>query len=235
MTHEVVVNQKVIQFRLRYSSRRKTLGIEVHPGGRIEVIAPKDTALEVVEERVRLRARWIWKQLSYFRRYASVTTPRQFLRGETHRYLGRQYRLRLTKDTRPKVTMTRGWLEVASPDLKDRERISALVGHWYRIHAKACFQEVLIALQPPLLRKGYPSPKIIVRVMASRWGSLSPKGTMTLNLRLIQAPKACIEYVILHELCHLIHKTHSLQFFALLRRYMPDWEKRKQRLEKALL
>ena len=235
MIREVQIGQDVIAFSLRFTTKRRTLGIEVHPGGRVEVIAPDRTPLEVIDEKVRLRARWIWKQLAYFRRHLSLTPPRQFLRGETHRYLGRQYRLRLTEAPQPKVTMTRGWIEVASPDSNDRDRIGSLMGQWYRRRARTYFHLVLEALQPPFLRKGYPTPRIIVRIMASRWGSLSPRGTMTLNLRLIQAPKACVEYVILHELCHLIHKTHSPQFFALLRRYMPDWENRKQKLEKALL
>lgn len=235
MMHEVQIGQDIIAFHLRWTDRRRTLGIEVHPGGRVEVIAPEHTPWELIEARVRLRARWIWKQQAYFRLHAPVTPPRQFLGGETHVYLGRQYRLRLTKATQSKVTMTRGWIEVATPQSSDRNKIKALLDQWYRRQARAHFLEIIDRLQPAFLRKGYPKPRLIVRVMASRWGSLSPKGTLTLNLRLIQAPKVCIEYVVLHELCHLVHKTHSPQFFSLMRRHMPDWQSRKRKLEKALL
>jgi hypothetical protein len=71
--------------------------------------------------------------------------------------------------------------------------------------------------------------------MQSRWGSLSPAGTMTLNANLVRAPRACIEYVVVHELCHLKHRDHDTKFFRLLGQLMPDWEKRKRRLETALL
>lgn len=231
----IEIDQKTVTYALRFGARRKTLGIEVHPGGRIEVIAPEETALDAVDAKVRLRAKWIWKQLAFFRRNRSVTPPRQFLRGETHRYLGRQYRLRLVEANSHSVTMTRGWIEVASPSVNDREHVKGMLERWYRRRARAYFQDILRRLESPFIRKGFSEPRIIIRTMTRRWGSLSGKGTMTLNLRLIQVPKACIEYVILHELCHLVHKTHSPQFFALLRRYMPDWEARKSRLEKDLL
>jgi hypothetical protein len=83
--------------------------------------------------------------------------------------------------------------------------------------------------------KGCQRPRLIVRAMQSRWGSLSQGGTMTLNANLVRAPRACIEYVVVHELCHLKHRDHAASFFRLLGRVMPDWEKRKQRLETALL
>jgi predicted metal-dependent hydrolase len=83
--------------------------------------------------------------------------------------------------------------------------------------------------------QGFQRPKIAVREMKNRWGSLSPRGQMTLTARLVQAPRLCIEYVIVHELCHLAHRDHSQEFFALLGRLMPDWPARKERLEISLL
>ncbi|MFN8916155.1 MAG: YgjP-like metallopeptidase domain-containing protein, partial [Burkholderiales bacterium] len=74
-----------------------------------------------------------------------------------------------------------------------------------------------------------------VREMRSRWGSLSPGGQMTLNSRLVQAPRPCIEYVIVHELCHITHRDHDAGFYSMLRQIMPDWQTRKHRLEQSLL
>lgn len=71
--------------------------------------------------------------------------------------------------------------------------------------------------------------------MKTRWGSLSRAGTMTLNVALIQTPRPCIEYVITHELCHVRERNHGAGFYKLLKKVMPDWEKRKKRLETALL
>ena len=76
---------------------------------------------------------------------------------------------------------------------------------------------------------------LILRTLQSRWGSLSAAGTMTLNVHLVRAPRACIEYVVAHELCHLKHRGHDAAFFQLLERVMPDWAERKELLELALL
>ena len=77
-------------------------------------------------------------------------------------------------------------------------------------------------------------PKLSVRVMRTRWGSLSPAGRMSLNALLAQTPKPCIEYVIVHEFCHLVHRNHGPDFYALLEQRMPDWKACKQRLKQFL-
>ena len=78
-------------------------------------------------------------------------------------------------------------------------------------------------------------PNLKVKKMEKRWGSLSAKGQLTLNTKLIQTPKECIEYVVIHELCHLIHHDHGTEYYKLLDRALPDWMKRKHKLEMALI
>lgn len=148
-------------------------------------------------------------------------------------YLGRQYRLKVATGEAATVRMSRGQLVVTVPGKPDAERVKAMLQRWYLARAKAVFGEVLDACLPRF--KGQPPPRLILRAMQSRWGSLSLAGTMTLNANLVRAPRACIEYVVIHELCHLRHRDHDASFFRLLRRVMSDWEKRKQRLEAALL
>ncbi|MHB1124439.1 MAG: M48 family metallopeptidase [Ramlibacter sp.] len=119
------------------------------------------------------------------------------------------------------------------PDDPEPERVKALLHRWYLDRARAAFSEVLDA---SLLHfKGVERPRLIVRAMQSRWGSLSRAGTMTLNVNLVRAPRPCIEYVVAHELCHTRHRDHDARFFKVLGQVMPDWEQRKQRLEAALL
>jgi len=195
------------------------------------VRAPIDCAEGVIAERVRRRASWISKQIAHFQRFSPRTPPRQYVSGETHLYLGRQYRLKLIPGEADSVKMTRGQLIVTLAGEPDPERVKDLLHRWYLDHARLVFGEVLGARLP----RGYPQPRLIVRAMQSRWGSLSQAGTMTLNANLVRAPRACIEYVVAHELCHLKHRDHNASFFRLLGRVMPDWEKRKQRLEAALL
>jgi len=131
------------------------------------------------------------------------------------------------------VKMSRGHLVLTMPGKFDQNRVKALLHCWYLDHARQVFIDVLDEWLPRF--KEHQRPRLIVRAMQSRWGSLSQAGTMTLNANLIRVPRACIEYVVAHELCHLKHRDHNTGFFRLLGEVMPDWEKRKQRLETALL
>lgn len=132
------------------------------------------------------------------------------------------------------VRMSRGQIAVTMPSGRvDPELVKAMLPRWYLDHAREVFNRVLD--QYLSFFKGHQRPRLIVRAMQSRWGSLSPAGTMTLNANLIRAPRACIEYVVAHELCDLKHRNHDASFFRLFGQVMLDWEKRKQRLETALL
>jgi len=245
-----------IRYEVRFLASRQTLAIEVHPDSRVLVRAPVDCPEALIAERVQKRAAWISRQLAEFERYRPRTPARQYVNGESHLYLGRQYRLKVQQGDSSSVTksqgaildarsapaggapgmarikLTRGQLLVSLPGDPDPDRVKALLHRWYLDRARAVFGEVL---DTSLLHfKGAQSPRLIVRAMQSRWGSLSRAGSMTLNVNLVRAPRACIEYVVVHELCHTKHRDHDARFFKLLGQVMPDWEKRKQRLEAAL-
>ncbi|MDR3379945.1 M48 family metallopeptidase [Cupriavidus basilensis] len=238
-TGVVYYGNETICFDMVQRPARRTLGIEVHPDGCVLVLVPRGCDEATVREKVCLRANWISRQLAMFARYERHTVPRQYLSGESHRYLGRQYRLRISANNvgvpGNQVKLTRGEMVVTGPDKLPPSQVKELLHRWYLEHARELFARVLDEVFATFANHGFPHPNIVVREMRSRWGSLSPGGQMTLNSRLIQAPRPCIEYVIVHELCHLAHRDHSPGFYALLSQIMPDWQKRKQRLEEALL
>jgi len=233
MRQEVVFGTETIVYEIRFLPTRRTLGIEVHPDLSVVVRAPANCDPETIQSRVSKRASWISKQLTNFQRYSPRTPARQYVSGETHLYLGRQYRLKVGAGETALVKMSRGHLVLTMPGKFDPDRVKALLHCWYLDHARPVFVDVLDELLPRF--KGHQRPRLTVRAMQSRWGSLSQAGTMTLNANLIRVPRACIEYVVAHELCHLKHRDHNTGFFRLLGEVMPDWEKRKQRLETALL
>jgi len=233
MRQEVFFGTEAIGYEIRFLPTRRTLGIEVHPDLSVVVRAPADCDPDIIQARVGRRASWISKQLTNFQRYSPRTPARQYVSGETHLYLGRQYRLKVGAGETATVKMSRGHLVLTMPGKADPERVRVLLHRWYLDHARLVFTEVLDEWLPRI--KGHQRPRLIVRTMQSRWGSLSQAGTMTLNSNLIRAPRACIEYVVVHECCHLKHRDHDTSFFRLLGQVMPDWEKRKQRLETALL
>jgi len=233
MTGTLTWGTDTIRYEVRFLASRQTLAIEVHPDSRVLVRAPVDCPEALIAERVQKRAAWISRQLAEFERYRPRTPARQYINGESHLYLGRQYRLKLAEGDSASVKLTRGQLLVSLPGKPEPERVKTLLHRWYLDRARAVFTEVLDA---SLLRfKGVEQPRLIVRAMQSRWGSLSRAGTMTLNLNLVRAPRPCIEYVVTHELCHTRHRDHDARFFKLLGQVMPDWGQRKQRLEAALL
>lgn len=225
--------RETIQYEVCFLPTRQTLGIEVHPDQRVVVRAPLGCDTDLIAQRVHKRAAWISRQIADFQRYTPRTPSRQYVSGETHLYLGRQYRLKVATSEAAAVRMSRGQLVVTLPGKPDAEHIKALLQRWYLDHARVIFGEVLDACLSHF--KEQPPPRLIVRAMQSRWGSLSQAGTMTLNVNLVRAPRSCIEYVVTHELCHQQHRDHDARFFRLLTRKMPDWEQRKQRLEAALL
>lgn len=232
--HVIAYGSEEIKFQLRRSSR-KTLAIHVHPDLTVDVVAPADAPLERIYAKVRERARWILSQLRYFTQFLPRTPERQYLPGETHRYLGRQYRLKVEEGSPGGVKLTRGFLTVTSPSPGDQAVTRKLVEAWFLAHARERYAERLEACLKP-----FPEPEVVrptgllIRELAGRWGSMTPAGRLVLNRRLIQAPVGCIDYVIVHELCHREHAHHGPAFWQLLDRVMPDWERRKVRLEQAM-
>lgn len=222
-----------IHYEVRYLPSRRTLAIEVHPDSRVLVRAPVGCPESAIAERVQKRAGWISRQLAEFERYRPRTPARQYVNGESHLYLGRQYRLKVLPTSAAEVKLTRGQLLVSLPTNPCPSNIQALLNQWYLDRARTVFSEMLEASLAHF--KDIERPRLAVRTMRSRWGSLSPAGTLTLNVSLIRASRPCIEYVVVHELCHVLHRNHDARFYRLLGRVMPDWERRKAKLEGALL
>ncbi|MGE0930194.1 M48 family metallopeptidase [Peijinzhouia sedimentorum] len=221
---------KVINYELSFQDR-KTLGIRVYPNCKVRVIAPFDTTEEKLEAKLREKAPWIIKQQIEFLSYHPLTPPRKYINGETHLYLGRQYKLRVEKAATNSVKLYRGRLIIMR---KENSSAKNLLSDWYKEKASVYFEETLKNILPRFARYNINQPELQVRNMATRWGSCTPNGKVILNPELIKAPKGSIEYVIIHELCHLIHHNHTRAFYDLQETIMPDWKKWKERLENTL-
>lgn len=220
-----------IEFRLRRTNRR-TLAITVRPDLGVLVAAPRKAALETVLGKVRKRAGWIRRQQRFFGEFLPQTPPRRYVSGETHRYLGRQYRLKVVKAEESSVKLQGRFIWVHAPNKHDRVRVRKLVEAWYLAHAKERFARSVAESAARLGTRLASPPRIQLRRMPKRWGSWTRRGVIYLNPELVKAPGSCIDYVVMHELCHLVHGHHGPAFYALLSRTMPDWEQRKQRLER---
>ncbi|MBI4792267.1 MAG: M48 family metallopeptidase [Deltaproteobacteria bacterium] len=230
----VTHGKECIRFKVLHVAR-KTLAIEVFPDSSVVVKAPVGTALEEVHRRVIRRASWIITQQQYFRQFEPRTPVRQFVGGETHLYLGRQYRLRVGEGFKDSVKLSRGYFLVTTANPGEPETIRQLLDKWYLAKATATFHGSFARCWPYFAKLGLAHPRLQIRRMKKRWGSLSRGGLLTLNTDLIRAPKECIDYVITHELCHLRCHDHGPEYYRLLEKVMPDWERRKHKLELALV
>ncbi len=229
------------QFSIKYGRRkifysviytnRKTLEIAVHPDCSVVVTAPRNSNREAIREKVRLRSKWIVKQIDYFKQFEPRTPPRQYLNGESHFYLGKRYRLKLKTDLRESVALKRGFFVVSLRETENRKKVKEILYRWYEEKAKEKFTEIFEDFWNDFRLPDSRKPNLRIRKMKTRWGSLSPNGTLTVNIELIKAPKESIEYVIAHELCHVVHRSHGRKFYELLSAVMPDWYERKNKLE----
>jgi len=230
MITSIQFGSKQIDFNVVYSDR-KTLGITVTPDMDVLVKAPVDSSIQKIKEKILKKAPWIIKQQSYFLTFHPKTTKRKYISGETHLYLGRQYLLKIELSKDESVKLKGKYIEVRTSNISN---VKKLILNWYLQQARIKYKIIAQPLIEKFKKYKVEPSSIVLRDMPARWGSCTPKGKIILNPELIKAPKGCIEYVIIHELCHLIHYDHTQKFIDLQTKEMPDWDKWKTKLEKLL-
>lgn len=231
--HRLAYGEETIAFRLRRQPSRTVprIAIHVEPDGRVLVDAPEAAALIDVMEAVKKRSRWISQHVAAAKARLAHVLPREYLSGEALHYLGRRYRLKVVvKQGEAVETRVRGaFITVTVPE-RTTFTVRAALDAWYRQRARALFADRLAAVAGPL-RWVKHLPPVRLQRMTIQWGSCSPTGRLTLNPLLVKAPRECIDYVVLHELCHLLHHNHSPKFFRTLDRHMPNWRGVKEKLD----
>ena len=228
--HTLHFGDTAIEYTLTFAAR-KTLAIHVHPDRSVTVKAPAGSDVAAVEGFLRKRAPWILRKQAEFAALPPRQPPRRYVSGESFWHLGRQYRLKVIEGEREWVKLARGYLEVTTPNKANSAYVQAQVEGWLRRQAQHHFHERVVALLPRFKPLALAEPELAVRAMKSRWGSCTGKGKITLNLHLMRAPRPCIDYVVVHELCHLVEHNHGKGFYALMDRVMPDWRKRREELK----
>ena len=223
--------KKEIHYELIHQER-KTLGIKVFPEGFVKVYAPFDVSLEKIEEKIKEKARWILKHQREFLSYQPLTPARKYINGETHLYLGRQYLLFAELAKINEVKVYRGKLIVLH---KATVSVEKVLKNWYKEKARAYFNLLLKEKITLFAKFAIEEPSLVIRTMSKRWGSCTAIGKIILNPELVKAPKGSIEYVIIHELCHLVYHNHTKDFYNLQSKIMPDWMKWKSKLEHTLV
>lgn len=222
--------------RFRYlvcfvTTRKDKVAIHVHPNGSVQVDVPEQADLTEVKRAVQKRARWVLGHIKTARKQREHVLPREYVSGESYFYLGRRYVLKVSKVRTGKVVvkLTRGQFLVSTPETSP-EAIKAALWEWYLEHARSYLGDRLAVVcgQVPWVSD---IPQWRLRAMRKQWGSCSSKGAVSLNPHLVKAPRDCIEYVLLHELCHLREHNHGKGFYRLLAEHLPEWKSLKAKLD----
>ncbi len=224
---ELVYGSRIITYSKEFRDR-KSIGIKVNPTGSVEVKVPVGISEEKVQRELLKKASWIVKQQEHFFNFNPIQLAVKLKSGFSIYYLGRQYRIRFSQSDKKDVTYKDNQFYVLARTKTEGER---LIDNWLRERAKLKITE----LAKPIIEKfqsEFKKPKYIYfQDMDKRWGSCTSNDKLIFNPKLIHVPKRCIEYVIYHELCHLVHKHHNKSFFDLLTYVCPDWEERKRKLD----
>ena len=197
------------------------------------MVSANDTVPEyVIEEFLQKKANYILTAIDkYAERVKYAVADHSYVTGEGFRYLGKELRLKLAQG-KNEVMADGVYLYLTISDPNDAEAKAKQISKWYDRRCREMFSHLITELYPTFRKYGVAEPKLMLRNMSSRWGSCQPKrGIITLNKRLIETPRNCIEYVVMHEFIHFLHPNHTKKFYDLLSALMPDWKERKDVLE----
>ncbi len=206
----------------------KHIYLKVKPNGEVVITAPIDCSQKDIDYVLQKRSGWIEKRLAFYSDN-KIEHSKEYVSGENFCYLGKNYRLKVIESEKECVKLQKDFIELYLPDKNDYNLKQKLIKNWYKEEAQKQFEKAVKRYLTIVKRE---VKTVRVREMKSRWGSCNPdKGYINLNIKLIEKPLVCIEYVVFHELAHLVHPNHGKDFYNFLTLFMPDWRERKKRLE----
>jgi hypothetical protein len=209
-----------INYEIIYS-QRCTIGITVERDRKVIIRAPKQARAEVVLAAIESKRFWIWEKLRDPRKYADVATGKEIVPGEAFLFLGQNYTLELVDEPSGEVQFNGRYFELSRAD---RNSGCELFRIWFLTQAKAHIAPRVAALANAM---GIQFTHISVRELKYRWGSCSPSGMLTFNWRIVQAPTLVMDYLIAHELAHILEPNHSAKFWNIVAVHVPAWAQAK--------
>lgn len=230
MNGNILYKNIPINFEIEYK-KRKTFAIEIIPPNKIKVKSPRGISKSKIEELVHSKANWIIKKLEEFKDIEHMQIERRFVDGEIFMYLGKEYILKITQDKNLKkaeVSICNEFIHVKTPKI-EIEIIKKIMIEWYKIECDKKIRERIEVYGQKLGEM----PRIIkVKEQKRRWGTCTSRRDVLFNWKCIMAPIDVIDYIVVHELCHLVHMNHSANFWSLVKSNFPHYEEKKQWLRK---
>ncbi len=225
MPHSIVYNNRQINFEIVYRNR-KNLSIIVEPDGNVRVAAPAQMKAAAIMEAMERNAGWIDRKLQLVEESLAGLSPRFFASGEKLVFRGRSYPCLFELNDRlatVNIKMDGDLITIRSP-FQDRDMLKNALESWYTAQAKLVLPERVEHYEQLLNVR---ANGIRIKNHQKRWGSCSNKGNLNFNWRLILTPDEIIDYLVVHEMCHLKYMNHSQDFWSLMKVVMPDYAERR--------
>ena len=228
MTAKFNYGNSVIVYDVVRSKRSKTSQITVDTNG-ITVRIPQTKTKDHARKIVKAKAQWIFKKQLYFREQKYEKSKITFAKGSKIPFRGKIYSIKIIPNSQEKVKVSGKFIEFHIKQKRHTtKQISQMYQRWLKAKAEKIFARAIEKFSKKLSVK---PRKIVVKQLKGRWGSTTEQGQINLNSNLLKAPQSVINYVVLHELCHLKIKEHSDRFWNLLSKHMPNYEKQLNWLE----
>jgi predicted metal-dependent hydrolase len=221
--YQTTQNIQDLEFKVIYSSRR-SMGISILPNSSVIVRVPYLTSLKTINRLVLQKEGWIKKHRESFKEKGNNKLTRLYVTGEIHLIRGKEVVLKIEKSARPYIRYADSYIELGLEKKDDRDAVKRLLYKWYKTEAMVVFPELFRNILLKHEKQMFKPSGLIIRTMKRRWGSCSNKGIITLSTELIRLPDLYIEYVIIHELCHLRHHNHGVRYYNLLSALFPEWK-----------
>lgn len=212
----------------------KNINLRIKADQSIYMSANNCVSDAVLEDFLKEKADYILKALDHYAEIAKYApSPKQYIDGESFKILGHDRRLKVIQGKRNMVESDEAYIFLTVKDAADFDLKKKTMDKWLKNYCKEILHAVCESVYPKFQKYGVEYPELRFRNMISRWGSCQPKRKiLTFNISLIEAPFACIEYVVTHEFTHFLQPNHSKKFYNQLAMFMPDWQERKKILER---
>jgi hypothetical protein len=196
------------------------------------VRVPYLTSQKTINRIVTEKYEWILKHRDNYKERVKIRPARLYANGEFHQFRGNEYLLKVEKSAKSHVRFYFGTIEIGLTKTDDAKAIKSLLYQGYKNEAQIVFPEIFNAVLKKHENQMFKPSALVIRTMKRRWGSCSSKGVITLSTELIKLSDSIIEYVIIHELCHLKHHNHGVHFYKLLSELYPGYKSVRKEMRK---
>jgi predicted metal-dependent hydrolase len=222
---------QIIDYKIIYS-RRRSIGISIGPDSGVVVRAPYRTSMKAIENLVISKSTWIKKHLENYKSAIRINNNKVFTDGVPVLYRGKEYHIRIIESTNYFVNLNENIIEIRLRNIEERDKAVLMLEKWFKLNAEEIFRRKFEEILMRFRNYNFTTSEFSVRALKRRWGSCTSKGKITLSSELVKLDDIYLEYVMLHELCHLKHHNHSTEYYNLLTELFPEWKQRRKELRR---